>query len=144
MAGDEEGHHLVDELFVGETARLQSDGYDVDTSLLLLHGLAFAPDEISACLLDELLSLHKLLIPLDRQILEQPEGNEKAHDLPKLASARSEVEYILIVTVQFVVRIPECVELYTHTRLADNVEGRARTPLADINSSRGVSDSVRG
>jgi hypothetical protein len=45
MASDQESHHLVDKLFVGEAARFESHGDNVDTDrLLLFHILALAPD----------------------------------------------------------------------------------------------------
>lgn len=63
MACNEEGHHLVDEVFVGETAGFEGDGDDVDAGcFLLLHCLALAFDEVPASLLDVRLCFQNFLV----------------------------------------------------------------------------------
>lgn len=65
MTSDQEGHHLIDKLFIGETTGLESHGDNVDSGqLLLFHSLTLAPDEISASPFNETVCFDEFLVSL--------------------------------------------------------------------------------
>lgn len=165
MTGNEESHHLIDQLLIGETTRIESDGDDILARLpLLVHHLTLALDQIPTSLLNELLSLDDFLISFTkptrqhvynvnqsqkrsispRNPLKHPKRYEKARDLPELASSPAEGEDVLIMHVELIVRIAQRLKVPPHARLADNIQRGARTPLADFNHAGSVSLRIRG
>lgn len=59
MTSNKEGHHLIDQFLVCESARVESDGDDVFSCLpLLVYNITLSSDQISAGLFDEFLSFN--------------------------------------------------------------------------------------
>ena len=79
MAGGKEGHHLIDEIFVGEAAGSEGDREDVDAVFLLRrHALFFRGDEVSADGADFDACGREFKTLFDGEVVEDPGGEELA------------------------------------------------------------------
>jgi hypothetical protein len=87
---------------------------------------------------------HKIRLSMtDRYVLQNPERYKEAKNLPELA-VLAQVENILVVHIEFIVRVLERLEVLAHTSLANNIKSRARTPFGNLNCAGGVYGSICG
>ena len=137
VARGEEGHHVVDELVLGEGAGFQRHADDVGGQVALRgESFAFRPDELAGGVSGDSRCSHNVVVALEGEEAEQPEGDEELQQADDLRGF-AWLEDLAVDAVEFCIWIREGVEVLPHTREADDVEGGAGDPLADVDGEGG-------
>lgn len=136
VARGEEGHELVDEIFVGEATGF--DGYAEDVGIgTFAFGelLAFGPHEVAGYALDGADGFFELFVALHGEGADQPFGEEHGGELHHFGGGAG-LEDGAVGYVELVGWVGDGIEILPHTREPDDVECRSRGPFADLDNRR--------